>query len=558
MKTKKKLAITDVAEAAIVIDAKPLEDFSDGLMRAVGLPTKADKEAAQAHFEAEPGLPAGAHMMALSELVESDTNPRKHFTGLDELAASIAKVGILVPLLVRPNEGQTYEVVAGHRRFRAAQLAGLTEVPVDVRELSDVQTLEVQLIENVQRSDLSPLEEADGYQRLMEVAGYTAEQVAAKAGKSKAWVYSRLKLLALGPEGRKMLEGGALGATVAIALARIPSHLDQSKALERLVDKESPLSTREALEYLQEEFCVALKGAPFDRKDSMLLPDAPACVACPKRSGAGTPGIYDDLSSGDWCTDSKCFLAKCRASWDYKSARFEKDGAEALTIEQGAKLFKHENTLGYGSKYVLAAEPVSEDSKKRTWAELLEKVPEEDKPKLFVAPDANMALRKLYVHDDALHAVAKCLGLKWAEKKKAQAEEKEKRSDPEANADEAEARLLRDEVVRDVVFAAAAKVRKEGMTPAMARLVARAELAASEFTEYLDEREVRAGKAEEWLREANQNEALAYVTANALQHWVGGTWGGFAEELTDVAKCLGLNLEELMKAKLETPKGGKK
>lgn len=541
-------------EAVVKLDAKPIESFTDALAGAMGLPTEAEKATAEDHFN-EPFMVSSTYStMLISELRESETNPRKAYENLEELAASIEKVGVLVPLLVRPvkiqatgfeSDTMVHEVVAGHRRLRAAKAAGLTEVPVDVRELTDVQALEVQLTENIQRADLSPMEEATGYDALMKLAGYTADQVAQKAGKSRGWVYARLKLLALAPEGVKALEGGKLNTTVAVALARVPSPKDQGKALEKL----EGMPTREALSWLQKEFCVSLKGAPFDRKDDMLLEGTPACSACPKRSGSA-PGVYDDLGN-DWCTDVKCYAAKARATWDIKSAKHEKAGATVLSIDEGRKLFKNENALGYGSKYVLADEAAVEDRSKRTWAQLLEKVPAEDQPMLFVAPDLDMVPKKLFVEKDALHAIAKHLKLAWAERGTEKKQQREERSDPGKAHLEAQARAIRDEVVREVLFAAGAKVRKEGITAPWARLVARALHHGGGFDEYLASRKVEPRDAEKWLAEASVHDASGYVVAHTLQQWLGNTYDDFQPEVLEVAKLLGLDLDAMVRAKVE-------
>ncbi|MGH6829524.1 MAG: ParB/RepB/Spo0J family partition protein, partial [Rhizomicrobium sp.] len=123
--------------------------------------------------------------------------PRKSFAGeaLDELAASIKEKGVLTPILVRPVGADSYEIVAGERRWRAAQMAHLHDVPVVVKELADAEALEIALIENIQRSDLNALEEAAAYQELMERFGRTQEQVAQDVGKSRSHVANTVRLL---------------------------------------------------------------------------------------------------------------------------------------------------------------------------------------------------------------------------------------------------------------------------------------------------------------------------------------------------------------------------
>jgi ParB family chromosome partitioning protein len=151
--------------------------------------------------------------------------PRRHFDEdlLKELAASIRERGILEPLLVRPlpNATHSYEIIAGERRWRAAQIAGLHEVPVMVRELTDREALEFGIIENVQREDLSPLEEGEGYKRLLEEFGHTQEALAKIVGKSRPHITNMLRLLTL-PEGvRKLIAEGKI--TTGHARALVPA-----------------------------------------------------------------------------------------------------------------------------------------------------------------------------------------------------------------------------------------------------------------------------------------------------------------------------------------------
>ncbi|MEK9896675.1 MAG: ParB/RepB/Spo0J family partition protein [Burkholderiaceae bacterium] len=148
---------------------------------------------------------------------------------LEELAASISSQGIVQPLLVRETAGGGYELIAGERRWRAAQLAGLTEVPAVVRRVPDEAALAVGLIENIQRSDLTALEEADGFQRLIDEYGHTQEDVARAVGKSRSHVANTLRLLALPPGAREHLEAGRLTAGHARALLA-------SEDAERLAD----------------------------------------------------------------------------------------------------------------------------------------------------------------------------------------------------------------------------------------------------------------------------------------------------------------------------------
>jgi ParB/RepB/Spo0J family partition protein len=187
----------------------------------------------------------------LPDIIRSKSNPRKTFDAakLTELAASVKEHGVLQPILVRPNgKAGTYELVAGERRFRAAQEAGLTEIPALVRELTDTQVLEIQVIENLQRDDLHPLEEADGYRQLM-AKKYDVARIAERIGRSVKYVYDRMKLAGLVDEARKIFLDGKITAGHAILLARLKPE-DQKRCIggdpnDRYMESIGGLFTRE-------------------------------------------------------------------------------------------------------------------------------------------------------------------------------------------------------------------------------------------------------------------------------------------------------------------------
>ena len=170
--------------------------------------------------------------------------PRRHFDeeSLSALAESIRENGVLQPILVRRDPGQpdAFEIVAGERRWRAAQIAQLHEVPIVIRELSDAETLQLAIIENVQREDLSPLEEADGYRQLMEEFSYTQEALSNVIGKSRSHIANTLRLLKLSEPVRDLLTEGKLSAGHARALLNAEAPESLAK---KVVDK--GLSVRE-------------------------------------------------------------------------------------------------------------------------------------------------------------------------------------------------------------------------------------------------------------------------------------------------------------------------
>ncbi|MDE3016826.1 MAG: ParB/RepB/Spo0J family partition protein [Pseudomonadota bacterium] len=180
---------------------------------------------------------SGVYTLALSKLHSGAYQPRTQFSdaALSELAESIRANGVMQPIIVRPSARQKdkYEIVAGERRWRAAQLAALEEIPVIIREIPDKQALELALVENVQRQDLSPLEEAGGYQRLIEEFSYTQEELATTIGKSRSHVANLLRLLSLPEEVKALLDGGQLTMGHARALIGAPNSVELAREIVR-------------------------------------------------------------------------------------------------------------------------------------------------------------------------------------------------------------------------------------------------------------------------------------------------------------------------------------
>ena len=162
--------------------------------------------------------------LRLSQIVPNRDQPRKVFddTALRELSESIKMHGLIQPLLVRPLSDGSYQIVAGERRWRASRLAGLEKVPVVIKEMADSEVCELALIENLQREDLNPIEEAEGYKTLMDTYSLTQEQVAERVGKSRSAVANALRLIGLNSAEKEALQKGEITAGHARALLSIP------------------------------------------------------------------------------------------------------------------------------------------------------------------------------------------------------------------------------------------------------------------------------------------------------------------------------------------------
>src|SRR6202453_82806 len=263
--------------------------------------------------------------LPLAVLTESKTNPRRTVEDvpLKELAESIRTQGILSPLLVRPITEQGFEIVFGARRYRAAQMAEAATVPVRIKNLTDAEALEAQLIENLQRRDVHPMEEANGFRALLnlEEPKYSIEQIAARTGKSPAYVAGRLKLTELAPVVVESFYREEIGVSHALLLAKLQPD-QQEQALGACFKEDWSNGGQKAKRILLPvrnlHFCIEsnilliLKLAPFDKRDSQLVPAAGTCVDCSKRTGHNKL-LFSDMGKQDACTDPTCYQGKVDA-----------------------------------------------------------------------------------------------------------------------------------------------------------------------------------------------------------------------------------------------------
>lgn len=230
---------------------------------------KANKASAeQSVVAAEPRHPEGAEANAIravyvpiTSISPNPNQPRKTFDeeSLNELAASIKEQGIIQPLIVEEIVPGRYSIVAGERRFRAAEIAGLDKLPVIIMTLTEIQRIQMSLIENVQREDLNPIEEAYAYQYLIQRSNMTQEEVAAKVGKSRSAIANSIRLLGLSDKLKDDVISGQLTAGHARAILSLVNPADQQLLREKIIDNE--LSVREA-ERLADEYNKGHKVEP--------------------------------------------------------------------------------------------------------------------------------------------------------------------------------------------------------------------------------------------------------------------------------------------------------
>lgn len=296
-----------------------------------------------------PALPGFRHLpLGLITLSTTGVQAlrRKRFdpAKTQELAASMQSHGVIEPIVVRPISDARYEIVAGERRYLAAQTAGLDSIPATIRTLDDQQVLEVQLIENLQRDNLQPLEEAQGFRELMQMHGLSADALAERLGKSRSQVYARLKLLELCPEAQDALQAGTIDASKALLLSRLPAGKVQVAGLKRIL---TPLhggwmpSFRDAFQILNNHFMQDLTEAPFALDDPSF--EAGACVSCEHYSG-NDPELQAQVSESakeghsHVCTHTACYEVKFTTYWTAERQRLEAEGAVVYDEKQSNKI----------------------------------------------------------------------------------------------------------------------------------------------------------------------------------------------------------------------------
>lgn len=312
---------------------------------AAKLPTPLAVRAELEHLELASLTPSGAK-------IQEHRRARFSKEALEELTATVKSLGVLQPIVVRPHPKPRgairYEIVAGERRYLASKAAGLATIPGVVRELTDDQALEIQLVENLRREGLDPLDEAIGYEELMRAvkAGgppkHSADAIAAKIGKSRSYVYQRLKLLALCAVAREAYFDGTLGPSTAVYVARIPSEDLQKKCVGEIRARlrHSTMSAREIEKFVHENYMLRLADARFPTADATLIPKAGACDACPKRTG-NNRDLFGDVQGANVCTDPPCFQAKQRAHGELELERAKAQGRNVIAGDQARKVAPH-------------------------------------------------------------------------------------------------------------------------------------------------------------------------------------------------------------------------
>lgn len=287
-------------------------------------------------------------MVAIEDIAISKTNPRKTFDEkvMAELADSIKQHGVLQPILVRPRvpagknwatwKSAHFELVCGERRYRAAIEAGLMEIPANIRTLTDDEAFELQIVENLERKDVHPLEEADAFKRMLDSGKYTMTDIAAKVAKSEYFIAQRLKLVDLVQELKDDFYGGHFGIGHAILFAR----LEKEDQLEHYkyarsgwnADPDNPdYDTIAELKSKIEDQSYSLEEAPFPLDANNIVKGICACDKCPKRT-ISNPVLFSDMQGEDRCMDKKCYNLKLESFIEKEVAKIIIEAMDVILV----------------------------------------------------------------------------------------------------------------------------------------------------------------------------------------------------------------------------------
>lgn len=437
------------------------------------------------------------------QAINSPTNPRRR-RGLDldslrTLADSITAHGLGNPILVRPlpytrleetsgmDPRPAYEVIAGERRWRAAQMAELPTMPMVVRHMDDQAVLEMQLVENIEREDLDPMEEAEGFALLREKLGYTVEQIADKMGKGRgpSYVRKRMKLLDLTPESREAMYDGTLQLSTGLLVARYPA--DKQAAAVKLIAGMAtkgtdgtvvPAPFREVSLALYRKFATILKTAAFDITDHTLVMTAGPCTTCTKRTRAHEDLFAESTDAGeDSCLDSQCWNDKKAAHVQRVHADAQARGLQVIEGQDAEAIAYTPHSkfrIGYVSLDQTAYIETGDDGEERevTYADALRaqgrKAP---KPVVLINP-YNSKAEELLPEDVAKSLIPKAIQEKQAAHVNAVMERTEQ---ARAAVDQVPAEvkaMRRQDVMRAVLFRLFDSVRQRERTTADLLLIA--------------------------------------------------------------------------------------
>ncbi|KKN73582.1 hypothetical protein LCGC14_0398980 [marine sediment metagenome] len=261
--------------------------------------------------------------------IKVGVQPRKFFDEkkMEELTKSVKEKGILQPILVRKS-GKKFDLACGERRLRAAKAAGLSKIPSIIRKLTDAQIMEIQFVENLQREDLNPIDEAQGLQGLIKKCGYTQADLADRVGKSQAYIAKRIRLLTLPEKIQRAISREIITPGHGVVILRLGDVEDQLRIFKEMVEKK--LSIRNAENYLGMQFGNRLQDAPFDKKD---------CVKC-LYNGDRQLDLFDkDTHLKSKCLNGECYKKKVGQVVKARIDKLKKKGYKVITNDEFRKKY---------------------------------------------------------------------------------------------------------------------------------------------------------------------------------------------------------------------------
>lgn len=276
-------------------------------------------------------------LIPLADIHPDANQPRKMYdeTAMQELVESVKAKGILQPILIRPN-GKGYKLVCGERRYRASTEAGLQEIPAVIRELSDDEALELQIIENLQRKDVHPMEEAVAFKSLLDHKQYSITEIANRVGKKDFYVKQRLKLNSLVQSWQQLFFKNGLSLTDALRIAQM-----ESKLQEDLFKEENPSGKYELSEWTMRKYKGNLDQAPFDLTDPLLNPKMGPCATCPFNTAVAC--LFPEDATSARCMNVPCYKVKVENNFK-KEIVTAKDDPAVVFVTEGYQSTKDKTT----------------------------------------------------------------------------------------------------------------------------------------------------------------------------------------------------------------------
>lgn len=368
--------------------------------------------------------------LPLSRLIPNERNPRTNYNdaAMRELCDSIRQHGVLQPIVARPYDKDIFEIVCGHRRYFAAQEVGLEAIPARVWSMTGPEADDIAMVENLQREDLTPIDEARGYHQLIN-NGSTVAEIAGNVHRSRAHVAGRLALLDLPGMTIGAIEDGRISLAVAGEIARLAGQNQRLEATEMVLKAAhseydvdvgddlrpaaAPCSLAKARKLIRERFLLDLTAAPFDVNDANLIDTAGPCAACPSRTG-NRVDLFGDLEpedgGADVCTYLPCFEMKTDAHRDRLLAEAKAAGMAIVPAKQVEKLFTGGGDLSWNAQYVLCDGAARDPKTGRTSKKTLEKMLGKDAPTVHAAVSPTGKLVRLYRANEAVAALSKKAG----------------------------------------------------------------------------------------------------------------------------------------------------